>query len=143
MAHEHAPSAVAQRPSESSESIRFRRWNHRIQGAGNADDLVRLVREYLESWQPEQLQVLPVDVGCNALATLEDIPARAVIAVQAELRMPAGTHADELLREMALTLCAAAARIRILAIVGRSLTLVRAAIAAAAGVHEGSEPFPY
>ena len=95
-------------------SVRYGDWKGKIQMATDLDQLVRIVRAYLASWRPEQLRELPLEVGSTALADSEDIAARAVIAAQAELKAHNGGGANELLREMALTLAAAASRLRYL-----------------------------
>ena len=76
--------------------------------------LVRIVRAYLAGWRPEQLAILPLAVGAVALSGSEDIAARAVLAAQAELKAHPTSPDGELLREMSLTMGAAASRLRYL-----------------------------
>ncbi|HSN19362.1 MAG TPA: hypothetical protein VLS49_01715 [Usitatibacter sp.] len=83
--------------------------------ATDLDRLVHIVRDYLASWRPDQLQLLPLEVAATALASSADIPPRAVLAAQAELEAKSDDERHELLREMALTLSAAATRMRVLA----------------------------
>jgi len=95
-------------------SVRYSDWKGQIQMAMDLDQLVRIVRAYLATWQPEQLRELPIEVGSTALSSSEDIAARAVLAAHAELKARHGNGAYELLREMSLTLGAAASRLRYL-----------------------------
>ena len=92
-------------------SVRYDDWRAPIQIASDLDQLVRIVREYLATWAPDQLANLPIEVGATALASAADIPARAVLAAQADLRCNGEEPTANLLREMALTLCAAASRL--------------------------------
>lgn len=94
--------------------IAYEDWKTPIQTATDLDQLVAIVRAYLAQWRPAELRWLPVDLAATALSSSEDIAARAVLAAQAELKM----HRDDprwvLLREMTLTLTAAANRLRLL-----------------------------
>lgn len=95
-------------------SIRYEDWRGRIQLASDIDQLVRIVREYLAIWTPDQLASLPLEVGATALADSSDLSARAVLAAQADLRWKGDEAGGRLMREMALTLSAAASRLRFL-----------------------------
>ena len=95
-------------------SIRYEDWRRRIQLASDIDQLVRIVREYLAIWTPDQLASLPLEVGATALADSSDLSARAVLAAQADLRWKGDEAGGRLMREMALTLSAAASRLRFL-----------------------------
>jgi len=94
------------------ESIQFDDWRARIQMATDVDQLMRVVRAYLAAWRPEQLRQLPWDLAATALCNSEDIVSRAVIASRLELKLNASEHGP--LREMSLTLAAAATRLRYL-----------------------------
>ena len=76
------------------------------------DQLVALVRSYLAVWRYEDLRLLPEQVSASALPNSEAIVARAVLASQAELMWKGDEAAYKLVREMALTLGAASARLR-------------------------------
>jgi hypothetical protein len=94
------------------ESIQFDDWKGALLTAKDLDDLVRIVRAYLATWKAEELQHLPTDVAARALMSSEDIFARAVMASRAELKFAGHEHEYQLLREMSLTLSAAANRLR-------------------------------
>ena len=100
--------------ADTGRGIRHEEWKGRIQMAMDVDELVRVVREYLAAWQPHQLARLPIEVGATALANSSDISVRAVLAAQADLRRKGEGEAAELLHQMALTLMAAATRLRYL-----------------------------
>ena len=82
--------------------------------ASDLDQLVRIVREYLACWRPDQLAILPLVVGSTALSESEEISARAVLAAHAELKAHPTSADGQLLREMSLTMGAAASRLRYL-----------------------------
>ena len=63
-------------------SIRYADWQRRIQLATDIDQLLRIVREYLAVWTPDQLTPLPLEVGATALCDSSDLSARAVLAAQ-------------------------------------------------------------
>jgi hypothetical protein len=106
------PAATA--GSSLAATVRYADWKGHIQMASDLDQLVRIVREYLASWRPDQLAVLPLTIGSTALAGSEDIPARAVLAAHAELKAHPTSADGQLLREMSLTMGAAASRLRYL-----------------------------
>jgi hypothetical protein len=105
---------VATVGSSAATTIRYADWKGHIQMASDLDQLVRIVRDYLASWRPDQLAVLPLALGSTALSGSEDIPARAVLAAHAELKAHPTSPDGQLLREMSLTLGAAASRLRYL-----------------------------
>ena len=92
-------------------SIRFDDWKLAIGAARDIDQVMRVVREYLAAWQLEELQSLPPDIASTSVERPEDVIARALLARRAELTAMAGAD-TRLLCEMALTLCAAATRLR-------------------------------
>jgi hypothetical protein len=93
-------------------SIRYEDWKGPIQMAMDLDQLVAIVRAYLAEWPFEDLRLLPEQVSATALPNSEAIVARAVMASQAELMWRGDEAAYKLVREMALTLGAASARLR-------------------------------
>jgi len=97
-----------------SGSILFDDWKGRIQMASDIDDIVHLMRAYLQGWAPEQLAHLPLVLASPNLDGSDTLVARAVIASRAELLFQGPPVAHALLREMALTLAAAASRLRYL-----------------------------
>lgn len=114
MGFESNRSPIAANDAHAVRSILFRDWQGRIQAASDLDQLVALVRAYLAEWRPSELSLMPVQVAATALASSEDIAARAVLAAQAELKLHHDEVSGPLLREMALTLMAAASRLRFL-----------------------------
>jgi hypothetical protein len=101
-------------PDSPVASVRYSDWKGQIQMATELDQLVRIVRADLASWRPEQLRELPLVVGSTALASSEEIAARAVLAAHAELKAHPTSPDGQLLREMSLTMGAAASRLRYL-----------------------------
>jgi hypothetical protein len=95
-------------------SIAFDEWRGRIDAAPDVEHLVGLVRAYLHAWPPEQLRRLPYDLAATALADSDDIISRALLASLAELKGGGSLAEHAVLREMALTLAAAATRLRLL-----------------------------
>ena len=98
----------------SAPGIRYDDWRTRIQFASDVDQLLRIAREYLAAWTPDQLEPLPAEVGATALSDSTDLCARAVLAAQADLGWQGDEAGGRLVREMALTLSAAASRLRFL-----------------------------
>ena len=96
------------------ESIRYEHWKSRVQMATDLDQLVNVVTGYLAEWRPEDMRMMPREISVCALRGAEEIPLRAVIAAQAELKTDPALPDASLLREMALTLTAAATRLRFL-----------------------------
>jgi hypothetical protein len=96
------------------QSIRYEEWKGPIQMAMDLDQLVGVVRAYLATWSFEELRFLPEEMSATALPNSEAIVARAVLASQAELKWKGDDAAYKLLKEMALTLGAASARLRYL-----------------------------
>ena len=95
-------------------SILYDDWKGAIQVALDVDQLVKLMRTYMQGWKPEDLRFLPWDLASLAIANAESIVARAVMASQAELKRTGSEHEYRLLRELSLTFAAAANRLRYL-----------------------------
>ena len=106
--------------------IRFEAWRGKIETAPSIDQLLRVVRLYLAGWPPEANRLLPSDLAASAQADTEAIYARAYVASRAELAMAVDDPGYVEAREMALTMSAAAARLRILEAY-RSVAVVNAA----------------
>lgn len=102
-------------------SVLYRDWKGPIQMSMDFDELVKVVQKYLATWQAEQLGALPGEVSTAPLRSSDAVFARAVAASQAELKCPEDSVAHALLREMALTLSAASARLRHLQSIRSSL----------------------
>ena len=73
---------------------------------------MQVTRGYLASWTAEDLRKLPWDVVATALVNADDIVARATLASRAELMSDGQGEANRYLREMALTMAAAATKLR-------------------------------
>ncbi|HET9580146.1 MAG TPA: hypothetical protein VFP44_20120 [Usitatibacter sp.] len=112
MGHAHTPSTafIARAPR----SIRYEDWSHRIQTATDLDQLTAAVAAYLAQWRPQELAMLPVEVSAGVLDSSEEIPSRAVVAARAELKVDVDAPSAPFLRDMALTMMAAATRLRFL-----------------------------
>lgn len=110
----NSPRAASLGSAPAAASVRYADWKGPIQMATDLDQLVRIVRAYLAGWRPEQLAILPLTVGSLALSGSEEISARAVLAAHAELKAHPTSPDGQLLREMSLTMGAAASRLRYL-----------------------------
>ena len=97
--------------AQGSSGIHFEAWQDEIARAANVDQLLQAVRRYLSAWSPEALALLPSDLAAPALPDTEAIYARAYIASRAELVLKGDEPGYIPLREMALTLAAAATRL--------------------------------
>lgn len=95
-------------------SICYADWQGAIQRATELDKLILIVNAYLAEWRCDQLAMLPAEAGRSALSGSAEIALRAVSVAQAELKADPGDANAELLREMALTMMAAATRLRFL-----------------------------
>jgi hypothetical protein len=103
------------------QTIAYQDWAGVIQMSTDVDQLVRVFRAYLLAWTPQQLNRLPHDLAAQALFSSEDIVSRSVTASRAELRFEGSREDHNLLREMTLTLAAAATRLRMLKAFGARL----------------------
>jgi hypothetical protein len=95
-------------------SVEFKDWQGRIQAASDIDDLVQVVRSYLQAWKPRQLRHLPWNLAATAVPSSEAIVGRAVLTARAELMFQGNEEEHHLLLQMSLTLSAAATRLRFL-----------------------------
>lgn len=95
-------------------SIRFQDWRGPIQMASDVDAVVRIARSYYCTWTPEQLEQLPWAVTSTPPTSMDAIVSCAVLASRAELKFEGTSTQHDLLREMALTMAAAATRLRFL-----------------------------
>jgi hypothetical protein len=93
-------------------SIRFEDWKGKILAATDLPELMQITRDYLAAWRAEDLRKLPWDLAATALMNADDIVARATLASRAELMSDGQGEAYRYLREMALTLAAAATKLR-------------------------------
>jgi hypothetical protein len=95
-------------------TIRYADWQGPIQRATELDQLFLIVNAYLSEWRCDQLAMLPPEAGRSVLSSSAEIALRAVTAAQAELKAHPDDANAELMREMALTMMAAATRLRFL-----------------------------
>ena len=93
--------------------IAFDEWKLEILGCRDVDEVMRVIRAYLIGWKPEELSALPKDIASSAIESSDDLMVRALTASRAEVFFNPNAR-SYLLREMALTLAAAATRIRML-----------------------------
>ena len=94
--------------------IGYQEWQQQIQAAADIDQLLKTVRLYLAAWTPEQLELLPADIAATALTGCDAIVTRALMANKAELSYRGDAETHRALEQMALTLAAAAGRLRML-----------------------------
>ena len=95
-------------------NVRFESWQSEIDKAGDVDQLLWTLRRYLAAWPAEALALLPGDLAARGLPDRESICLRAYLASCAELALTGEEPGYMPLREMALTMGAAAARLRAL-----------------------------
>jgi hypothetical protein len=106
--HDTPPDALARELP----SIAYERWRFPIQTATDLDQLLHVVATYVGTWSPTQLSILPPELASPTLIGSDDLMSRAVIASRAEITCPGDARHYSMLREMAFTLLAAAARLR-------------------------------
>ena len=97
-----------------SGEIRFEAWKSAIEHAADVDQLLGTMRLYLAAWSGEHLALLPGDLAASALPDRDSICIRAYLASCAELALTGEEPSYVPLREMALTMSAAATRLRAL-----------------------------
>ena len=114
--HEAPASAWRRRPG----GIAYKEWRASIEMAPDVDHLVQLVRAYLSGWKAAELRHLPQELAATSPVNSADIIARAVFASRLELGFEGNEHDRRLLREMSLTLAAAANRLQLLQKLARS-----------------------
>lgn len=83
-------------------------WQQRLGSALTEDEIVRLAKDYLASWTPEELAKLPLNCRPGAIKDGEDVASYAFAMVQRQCM--AGPHEAELDR-MAAFFAAASHRI--------------------------------
>ena len=101
--------------AHTSVDVRFEAWQRQIESAGSIDLLLGTVRLYLAGWSPEALALLPRELAATQLPDAEAIFVRSIVASRMELALKGDEPGYMPLREMALTMSAAAARLRALA----------------------------
>ena len=101
-------------PDAPIRGIAFETWRADIDATTDIDQLVRVMRRYMASWMPLELNLLPTDLAATVVTGREAIFARSVMASRAELAFNGPSEAHELLRQMSRTVGAAAARLSFL-----------------------------
>ena len=96
------------------QGIRFEAWRGKIEQAATIDQLLNAVRLYLAAWTPEAIRLLPSDLAAAALPDADAIYSCAYLASRAELALAGHESGYPPVREMALAMSAAAARLRVL-----------------------------
>jgi hypothetical protein len=94
--------------------IGYETWRSEIDGATDIDQLVKVMRRYMASWMPLELNLLPTDLAATVITGRDAIFARSVMASRAELVFTGSPEAHEALRQMSRTFGAAAARLSFL-----------------------------
>ena len=97
-----------------SRGIAYEAWRTDSDAATDVDQLGKVMRRYLACWRQEELNLLPTDLAATALAGREALYARSVMSSRAELAFRGDAESHRVLREMALTLNAAASRLSFL-----------------------------
>lgn len=69
-------------------------WQQRLSGALTEDEIIRLVKDYLAAWTPEELARLPLNCRPGAIKDGEDVTSYAFAMVQHQCM--AGPHEAEL-----------------------------------------------
>jgi hypothetical protein len=100
--------------STPARGIGYQSWRADIDAATDIDQLVRVMRQYMASWMPLELNLLPTDLSATVVTGRDAIFARSVIAARAELAFTGPPEAHEALCQMSRTFGAAAARLSFL-----------------------------
>ena len=92
----------------------YKRWAAAITATQSVDELIGVVREYIATVVPSELALLPEECRAQRVKDVDDLAAMAVTFAKCELASDPADPAHGLLHEMALTLAAAQARLRVL-----------------------------
>ena len=95
---------------ESTFPQRPARWTSLLHGATTEAAVVSLVREYLQTWTPSELQAIPVLIEPASLNSGQDVSELAVEVARAEFKFTGEAHIADALREITAVLREAAAR---------------------------------
>jgi hypothetical protein len=93
---------------------RLKRWQPLIQASPSEQELVTLLREYCESFEPGELARLPTGTPTPVVATGDEIIERAIEYNLLELRFRGPDEVRSVLVDLALAFRAAAQRVRAL-----------------------------
>lgn len=97
-------------PSDSKASQRRARWTSLLHGAASEQAVVSIVREYLQTWTPSELEPIPVLIDASRVDRSQDVSDLAVELTRAELKYDADDKVREVLKEIAAVMREAAAR---------------------------------
>lgn len=92
--------------------IGHNKWAPLIQGAMSEAELVRVMRDYLSTLLPSDIEQIPKDCRLESIASADQVSEAALMLTQAELGGTSGSPGHDVLHEMALTFAAAQARLR-------------------------------
>ena len=87
------------------------RWQPLIQAAASEDAVVDLVKEYLASWTPEEIDSLPRGCRPGQINNREDVSEWAVVLTREELKSGADAASGRMLNHLSTTFREAAARL--------------------------------
>ena len=96
--------------AESKSQQRTARWTSLLHGATNELMVVTLVREYLQTWTPSELEPLPVVIDALQVQSGQDVSDLAVELTRAELKYSGQDRVGETLSEITTVVREAAAR---------------------------------
>lgn len=97
-------------PEESQVPPRPARWTTQLHGASNEQAVVGIVREYLQTWTPSELEPIPVAIDPARLNSGQDVSDLAVELTRAELKFTGPEKTAETLKEITAVVREAAAR---------------------------------
>ena len=101
--------AEVSRPAQ----ISFKKWQAPVQRAASVEELLLVVAAYLSAWPIEELMRLPQSLVAP-IRSPDELAARAVELNHAEIDFAGNSEAQDALRELALVISAAAARLAFL-----------------------------
>jgi len=96
--------------SESKAQQRTARWTSLLHGATTELMVVTLVREYLQTWTPSELEPLPIAIDAQQIRTGQDVSDLAVEIARAELKYGIQDNVAETLSEITTVVREAAVR---------------------------------
>lgn len=97
-------------PEESRIPPRPARWTSQLHGASTEQAVVGIVREYLQTWTPSELEPIPVAIDPARLNSGQDVSDLAVELTRAELKFAGAEKTAETLKEITAVVREAAAR---------------------------------
>jgi hypothetical protein len=86
-------------------------WLSQVQGARSEDELVRVIKEYLASWTPDELARLPEECQPRIVDGRDDVLAWAVVLARGDLKFSGDPLVAAQLHELATLFTAAGMRL--------------------------------